>query len=145
MGVSGKPSGPTWVLGFLRSYTFRMRSPYKMKDFYQKLYVPIRSVQPSRYSCELLYVLIRSVYAPHTFLIQTDRWLSKLIRSYTFCATLAILVNCHTFLYVPYALCLHSQHEVNDPYQELYVPIRSVQPSRNSLKSQYQSNIFFQM
>ena len=35
----------------LRSYTFRIRSPHKMKDFAGKLYVPIRSVQPSRDSC----------------------------------------------------------------------------------------------
>ena len=32
-------------------YTFRIRSPHKMKDFYGKLYVPIRSTQPSRDSC----------------------------------------------------------------------------------------------
>jgi hypothetical protein len=43
-------------------YTFRIRSPHKMKDFDGKLYVPIRSVQPSRYSHELPYVRTRSVY-----------------------------------------------------------------------------------
>jgi hypothetical protein len=49
-----------------------------------KLYVPIRSVQPSRGSCELC---------------------CKVIRSYTFRATvsrfLRIVLQCYTFLYVP--------------------------------------------
>ena len=39
-----------------------------MKDFYKKLYVPIRSVQPSRHSCELLYV---PIYVPYTFRIRS--------------------------------------------------------------------------
>ena len=71
MGVSGKPSSQTRqqnTLTFLYVlYTFRIRSPHKMKDFSGKLYVPIRSVHPSQHYCELLYVPIRSVYVPYTF------------------------------------------------------------------------------
>ena len=45
-------------------YAFRIRSPYKMKDFAGKLYVPIRSVQPSRYSRELQEIRTRSACDP---------------------------------------------------------------------------------
>ena len=131
--MSGKPPSLKWTvfaLTFLYvPYTFRIRSPYEMKDFCQKLYVPIRSVQPSRNSCKLLYVPIRSLYVPYTFSIQKGRILSKVIRSYTFRATLplkaervvksytflyvpcnplAILVNCYTFLYVLYTFRIRS-------------------------------------
>jgi len=127
MGVSGKPLRKKWskfVLTFLCvPYTFRIRSPCKMKDFCQKLYVPIRSVQPSRNSLKLLYVPIRSPYVPDTFSTQNKRIWSKVIRSYTFRATLPLkagnVVTNYTFLYV---LC--------EPFRYscglLYVPIRSV-------------------
>jgi len=45
-------------------YTFRIRSPHKVKDFDGKLYVPIRSIQPSRYSHELPHTF---VHVPYTF------------------------------------------------------------------------------
>ena len=45
-------------------YTFRIRSPHKIKDFAGKLYVLIRSVQPSRYSHDLQEIRTRSVYVP---------------------------------------------------------------------------------
>jgi len=45
-------------------YTFRIRPPHKIKDFDGKLYVLIRSVQPSRYSRELQEIRTRSVYVP---------------------------------------------------------------------------------
>ena len=88
------------------------------------LYVPIRSEQPSRDSCKLLYkyVPIRSVYVPPCFV-------KNLSESYTFlhvpCNPLAILANCYTFLYGPYtfrirsALCLNNLSE-GDAF--LYVP-----------------------
>ncbi len=70
------------------------------------LYVPIRSVQPSRTSLTLLYVPIRSVYVPYTFHLLFQRLCSivsikktcksrlkwhPLLRSYTF------LVRSYTF------------------------------------------------
>ena len=124
------------ILTFLYvPYTFRIRSSYKSKEFSQKLYVPIRSVQPSRYSCKLLYVPIRSVYAPIRVLIQKERSLSKVIRSYTFCATLSqilrILLQSYTFLYVP----CNPLAILANCIAKSYVPIRYVQPSRDSCES----------
>ena len=116
-------------------YTFCIRSPYEMNNFSQKLYVPIRSVQPSRYSCKLLYVPIRSVYVPIRFPIQKERLLSKVIRSYTFRATLSrflrIVLQSYTFLYVP----CNPLAILANCIAKLYVPIRSVQPSRDSCES----------
>ena len=87
-----------------------------MEDFSGKLYVPIRSVQPSRHSCELLYVPVRSVYVPHIKdfagklyvpirSVQPSRDSCIVSRDSHSCPNVAILFP---FLYVP-----------------LYVPIRS--------------------
>ena len=48
--------------------TFRIRSSMFFISFVGKLYIPIRSVQPSRSNCELCYVPIRSDYVLLTFL-----------------------------------------------------------------------------
>ena len=45
-----------------------MRSSMFLLSFVEKLYVPIRSVQPFRDSVKLLYVPIRSVYVRYRFL-----------------------------------------------------------------------------
>jgi hypothetical protein len=95
-------------------YTLHIRSPFEMKESCQEVYVPARSVQPSRYRCALLYVPIRSVYVLYTFPITKHRILSTVIRSYTFRATPpAILAKCGAKLYVP----IRSNH----------VPIHSVE------------------
>ena len=62
-------------------YTFRIRSPPQLKDFVDQLYVPTRSVQPSRnYVKIVIHLTFRSPSeAPGS--------LSRL---------------CYTFLYVPY-------------------------------------------
>ena len=57
-------------------------------SFVEKLYVPIRSVQPFRDSVKLLYVPIGSVYVRYTFLNVFVEFWNNLIRFYTFCATL---------------------------------------------------------
>ena len=58
------------------------------------------------------------------------------MESYTFLYVpynpLDILVNCYTFLYVPYTFRIRSPHKMKDFAGKLYVPIRSVQPSRDS-------------
>jgi len=67
-----------------RSYTFRATLSQFLVHCVAKLYVPIRSVRPSRNS----WILCCPV-----------------IRSYTFCATLSqflyIMLQSYTFLYVP--------------------------------------------
>ena len=48
----------------IRSYTFRATLSLNAISPAMKLYVPIRSVQPSRNSVKLLYIPIRSYYVP---------------------------------------------------------------------------------
>ena len=97
--------------------TFLYVPPYKNNDCYQKLYVPIRSVQTPRNSCKSLY---------------------NLIRSYTFRANpSALLVNRHTFLYVPYTFRIRSPHKPSFYVQMLYVPTRPVQPIRKICEMGY--------
>ena len=118
----------------IRFYTFPIHSVYVPLCFcsklVQELYVPIRSEQPSRDLCKLLYVPIRSLYIPYTFLLVFGKNMSqsytflyvprdpsrnsceccpKVIRSYTFLkhsytflqVILKMLSNSYTFLYVP--------------------------------------------
>jgi len=62
-----------------------------------------------------VHVLIRSVYVPHTFPLHFERIYYKMIRSYTFRATLPFKCG-------------------NVP-PEAYVPTRSVQPCREKRKT----------
>ena len=82
--------------------TFLYVSSYKKTDCYQKLYVPIRSVQTLTILTNLyqmLYVPIRSVQTPRN----SYKFLYDVIRSYTFRANPPVLLaNRYTFLYVPY-------------------------------------------
>ena len=101
----------------IRSYTSRIRSPHKMKNFCGKLYVLIRSVQPCRNSRELQEIRTRSVYVPiHPVQLlheicemgygptAYERLVQLRLVSHS-CPNVAVLF---TFLYVP-----------------LYVPVRS--------------------
>ena len=65
-----------------------MRSSYVSEGLSEKLYVPIRSVQPLRKSMKPLHVPIRSACVPHTFLPHLRRIYRKVMRSRTFCETL---------------------------------------------------------
>ena len=75
-----------------------------------KLYVPIRSVQPSRNSVKLLYVPIRSYYVPIRSECLCHSICNILIRSYTFRATLSrfceIVIRSYTFLLRSYTFRL---------------------------------------
>jgi len=99
-------------------------------------------VQPSRYSCEMLYIPIRSVYVPYTFPIQNRRMLSRVIRSHTFRANPSqftpIFIECYTFLYVP----CNPLAILANPYRMLYVPIRSVQTLPYFSQTGIRSNTF---
>ena len=91
-------------------------------------------MQPSRYSCELLYVPIRSVYVPIRFLIQKTRLLSKVIRSYTFRATLSQFLRIVLYVQLATSRTLFANWPLRPskgicyavPIRSLYVPIRSV-------------------
>ena len=87
-----------------RHYTFKNDLFHKIKAFDGNLYVLIRSAQPSRHSCELLYVPIRPVYVPHI-----KKW-KALMESYTFWYVpynpLDILMNCKKFVHVLYTFPL---------------------------------------
>ena len=115
-------------------YTFCIRSGLFSKELVRELYVPIRSVRPSREYRELLYVPIRSLYVPYTFRLVFAKNLSgsytflyaprypsrnsrklcrKVIRSYTCgeisndvpAGNLQYVSRSYTFLYVPSQLC----------------------------------------
>ena len=70
-------------------HTFGMRSSMFLLSFTEKLYVPIRSVQPFRDSVKLLYVPLGSVYVRYTFLNVFIQIWWNLIRSFRFCATVS--------------------------------------------------------
>ena len=65
-----------------------MRSSHVSEGLSEKLYVPIRSVQPLRKSMKPPHVPIRSACVPHTFLLHLRRIYRKVMRSRTFCETL---------------------------------------------------------
>ena len=94
----------------IRSYTFRATLSLNAISPAMKLYVPIRSVQPSRNSVKLLYVPIRSYYVPIRSECLCHSICNILIRSYTFRATLSrfceIVIRSYTFLLRSYTFRL---------------------------------------
>ena len=82
-----------------------------------KLYVPICSVQPSRQIAAPMPWNYRFLYVPCNTLGKSLQSWPETIRSYTFHATLSINSRSHVL--------------------QLYVPIRSVQPSRYSVRALY--------
>ena len=105
---------------------------------YVPLYVPIRSGRPPHIS---VYGHLASGVSgkpsrqkgrSYTITLMSGGLLSKaVIRPYTSRATLTLLlVICYTFLYVPYTLHILSPFEMKESCHGVYVPARSVQPSR---------------
>ena len=97
MGLSGKPSRKTWQkysMQFLCvPITFLYVLSYIFEYFVEKWYVPIRSVQPSRYFVNSVYVPLLSYYVPIRSSIYFYIICWKVIRSYTFRATLSLFCN----------------------------------------------------
>ena len=98
----------------IRSYTFRATLPLKCE-------IAIRSDT----------FRIRSVYVPPTFR-------KNFAESYTFlyvpCSPSIEMWNGYTFRHVPYTFRIRSAHISAEFCKQVYVPIRSVQPSRDSVK-----------
>jgi hypothetical protein len=111
-----------WWSDSIRSYTFRGTLPVNSSNHVPNLYVPIRSVQPSRWIVPIMLRIYTFLYVPrnppailwtcYTFLYVPIKFLyvppcfwKNLLTSYTFlyvpCNPLAILSKCYTFLYVP--------------------------------------------
>ena len=94
-----------------------------------KLYVPIRSVQPSRDSCELCCKVIRSYTFRCNSLVILTNYITKLyvpIRSAQPLSQFSQIVSqSYTFLYVPKNFRHVPAGNLEDAIRKLYVPIRS--------------------
>jgi hypothetical protein len=134
-----------WWPASIRSYTFRATLPVNYANHVPNPYVPIRSVQPSRWIVPImswiytfLYVpcnppaIIQKcytfLYVPIKFLYVPPCFLKNLFQSYTFlyvpCNPLAILSKCYTFLYVPIKFLYVPPVFFKEFVEMLYVPIR---------------------
>ena len=94
-----------------------------------KLYVPIRSVQPSRDYWELCCKVIRSYTFPCNSLVILANYVAKLyvpIRSTPpLSQFLQFVSQSYTFLYVPKKFLYVPAGNLKDALRKLYVPIRS--------------------
>ena len=100
-----------------------------LEGFYPRLYVPIRSVQPSRDSCELCCKVIRSYTFRCNSLVILTNYITKLyvpIRSAQPLSQFSQIVSqSYTFLYVPKKFRHVPAGNLEDAIKKLYVPIRS--------------------
>jgi len=119
----------------VRSYTFCATVSVSCCNHVLKLYVPIRSVQPSRNYVKRLYVPIRSYSVPIRSSICFSIFCWKVIRSYTFRATLSLFceigIRSYTFLLRSYTFFHMFLNILLKRYTFLYVPCDSVANTRN--------------
>ena len=131
--VCGPPAPPRPTP--VRSYTFCATVSISCCNHVLKLYVPIRSVQPSRNYVKRLYVPIRSYYVPIRSSICFSIFCWKVIRSYTFRATLSLFceigIRSYTFLLRSYTFFHMFLNILLKRYTFLYVPCDSVANTRN--------------
>ena len=104
-----------WLLcGFLQPPRSIAQPP---PSYVKRVYIPMHSVQPSHWMVEITSSIYTFLHVPCYPSIESLKSCPESIRSCTFCATLPIIL-CHRVL-------------------NLYVPIRSVQPSHKSMKLVY--------
>ena len=107
----------------------------------EKLYFPIRSVQPSFYSVRSLYVPTRSYYVPITFLYAPPAfWNKNAIKLYVPKRSVQPSRYSVRSVYVPtssYWVPIHSACFFKGDAIKWYVPVHSVQPFRWKAKMLY--------
>jgi len=104
-----------WLLcGFLRPPRSIAQPP---PNYAKRVYIPMHSLQPSHWMVEITSSIYTFLHVPCYPSIGSLKSCPESIRSCTFCATLPIILF----------------HRVLN----LYVPIRSVQPSHKSMKLVY--------
>jgi len=110
----------------MRSYTFRATLSINRWNHVLRLYVPIRSVQPSQQKAAIMSWNYTFLYVPCNRLNKNLQSCPETIRSYTFRATLSqlceILIRSYTFLLRSYTFLHMFLTFLLESYTFLYVP-----------------------